>query len=104
MILVSFYGCNNDDDSMKTEVLFYWNQTKCADPWNTGENESNEQTEIAVKDYLESQNVSIQYLDFDTYSPLDVYCESCGCGTGQRIIVEVSDSDIPRMEELKFYR
>jgi hypothetical protein len=35
-ILVSFYGCNNHD-SIGSEVLFYWNQTRCADPWNTVE-------------------------------------------------------------------
>ena len=104
LILFSFYGCDKNDESMENKVLFYWNQTKCADPWNTGENDSNEQTKIAVKEYLENENIGIQNLDFDTNSPLDVLCESCGCGTGQRIIVKVSNSDISKMEELNFYQ
>jgi len=104
LILVSFYGCNNDDDSVETEVLFYWNQTKCADPWNTGENDSNSETEIAVTVYLESEEVSILNMTFDTNSPLDIYCEACICGTGQRIIVEVSNSDTSKMEALNFYQ
>lgn len=104
LILFSIYGCNNDDDSPKNEIRFYWNQTKCADPWNTGENNSNGETEIAIKAYLENENVVVRDLDFDNNSPLATDCESCGCGTGQRIIVDVKDSDISKMEELEFYQ
>mgnify|MGYP003510914229 CR=1 FL=1 len=104
LFLLLTYSCNKDDDSSKKENQFYWNQTKCADPWNTGENDSNEETKIAVKTYLLSNNISVLNLDFDTKSPLDIYCESCGCGTGQRIIVEVKNSDIVKMEELNFYQ
>jgi hypothetical protein len=104
LILISIYGCINNDGSTKNETRFYWNQTKCADPWNTGENDPNEETEIAVKTYLENENVSIQKLDFDNNSPLSTICESCGCGTGQRIIVDVTDSDISKMTALNFYQ
>lgn len=104
LILFSLYSCSNNDDSPKDEIRFYWNQTQCADPWNTGQNSTNEETEIAVKVYLENQNVNVQNLGFDTNSPLATDCESCGCGTGQRIIVDVEDSDIPKMEELEFYQ
>ncbi|MGB3150127.1 MAG: hypothetical protein WBB27_05640 [Maribacter sp.] len=104
LILLLFNGCNSDGNSMETDALFYWNQTKCADPWNTGENDSNDESEIAVKEYLESENVIIQNLGFDTNSPLDISCESCGCGTGQRIIIEVFNSDISKMKELDFYQ
>ena len=104
LILLSVYSCKNDDDSPKNETRFYWNQTKSGDPWNTGENDPNEETEIAVKAYLENENVSVQNLGFDTNSPLSTICESCGCGTGQRIIVDVLDSDISKMIELDFYQ
>lgn len=104
LIIGAFSGCSNDDDASKTEALFYWNQTKCADPWNTGENDSNEETEIAVRTFLENENVGVENLNFDSKSPLDKFCESCGCGTGQRIVVEVSNSDISKMEELGFYQ
>ena len=104
LLLLFNYSCNKDDDSSKKENQFYWNQTKCADPWNTGQNNSNEETKIAVKTYLLNNNINVLNLDFDTNSPLDIYCESCACGTGQRIIVEVKDSDIHKMDELDFYR
>ncbi|GGX01192.1 hypothetical protein [Salegentibacter mishustinae] len=104
LISLSLYSCSDDDDSPQDESIFYWNQTKCADPWNTGENSTNEETEIAVKTYLENENISVQKLEFDTRSPLATDCESCGCGTGQRIIVDVEDSDISKMKELEFYQ
>lgn len=104
LILLLTFGCGSDDISLRNEIRFYWNQTKCADPWNTGENDSNEQTEIAVKLYLENENVNVENVGFDTGSPLASDCESCGCGTGQRIVVDVLSVDISKMEELEFYR
>ena len=104
--LISFalYSCSDDDDSPQDESIFYWNQTKCADPWNTGENSTNEETEAAVKAYLENENINVQNLRFDNKSPLAEDCEACDCGTGQRIIVDVEDSDISKMKELEFYQ
>ena len=104
LILFSLYSCSNADDSPKDENSFYWNQTACGDPWNTGQNNTNEETEIAVKAYLKNKNVNVRNLKFDTNSPLPTDCFSCGCGTGQRINVDVEDSDIPKMEELEFYQ
>ena len=86
------------------ETLLFWNQTKCADPWNTGENSSNTETENAVTQYLDIENVIVISLSFDNNSPLSTDCESCNCGTGQRIIVEVNNNDISEMENLGFYR
>jgi hypothetical protein len=104
LLLLIAFACNNDDDSNGNETSFFWNQTKCADPWNTGENNSNGETEIAVTEYLESENITILSLNFDNDSPLATDCEACDCGTGQRIIVNVNDSDISKMEELEFYQ
>ena len=104
LVLLLTFSCNNDDDSNGNETLFFWNQTKCADPWNTGENSTNADTENAVREYLEIENITVINLNFDNNSPLATDCESCGCGTGQRIIVEVNNSDASKMEELEFYQ
>lgn len=103
LLLLSVYGCNTDD-SIVNQQRFYWNQTKCADPWSTGENNSNTETEIAVTKYLQNEDVNILTLSFDTNSPLASDCESCGCGTGQRIIVNVKDAYVAKMKELNFYQ
>jgi len=104
LLLLITYGCNNEDDSNGDEKMLLWNQTKCSDPWNTGANDSNEETEIAVIAYLESRKVTVLNLAFDTNSPLDTACEACTCGTGQRIIVDVKNLDVSKMEELGFYQ
>lgn len=104
LISLSIYSCSDDDDSPQDESRFYWNQTKCADPWNTGENSTNEETEIAVSTYLKNEGISVQSTQFDNKSPLATDCESCGCGTGQRIIVDVEDSNISKMKDLEFYQ
>lgn len=104
LLLITTFGCNSDDDSSNNNIPFYWNQTKCADPWDTGENDPNEETKNAVKVYLENENIIVKNLNFDNKSPLDTLCESCACGTGQRIIVEVIDSDSAKMEAIGFYK
>lgn len=93
-------SCDKNEDLN----LFYWNQTKCADPWNTGENASNEETKVAVIAFLENENITVFNVDFDKKSPLDNGCKSCGCGTGQRIIVSVEDKDKNAMNDLSFYQ
>lgn len=57
-----------------------------------------------MTEYLQNENVDILNLSFDTISPLATDCESCGCGTGQRIVVNVKDSDVSKMVELEFYQ
>jgi len=104
LLFLVTYSCSSDDDSNDSETIFFWNQTGCGDPWNTGGNNSNEETEVALIEYLGSENINVISLNFDNNSPLDVGCESCGCGTGQRIVVGVSALDIPQMENLGFYR
>ena len=103
MIIIFLLGCSKDD-TLNEDVLFYWNQTGCADPWNTGQNNTNSETEMAVLAYLENENIVVNAIYFDNNSPLDTGCESCGCGTGLRIIVEVNETYISEMEELGFYQ
>ncbi|MFC4221243.1 hypothetical protein [Flagellimonas marina] len=106
LIYLWIVGCQKGDSngSENESVQFFWNQSKCADPWNTGENDSHEETKKVLTAYLEAKNISVQKLDFETDSYPDVSCESCNCSTGQIIKVEVTDSDISNMEELGFYR
>ncbi len=83
--------CDNDDGE---QDIFYWEQTKCADPWGTGENDSNQVTFSELENFLEENGIEVLEITFDNDSTLDTFCESCGCGTGQRIIVTVAESDV----------
>ncbi|MGB5819575.1 MAG: hypothetical protein WBG90_08825 [Saonia sp.] len=100
ILMIVLISCDKDDENNR----FYWNQTKCADPWNTGENDSNEQTSIAISDFLEKEQITVLNLNFDSQSPLDSLCESCSCGTGQRIIIDVENADASKMKDLDFYQ
>lgn len=94
-------SCNDRDDGPLFE--FAWDQTKCADPWGTGENSSNAETENALSIYLEQNGVSIENIEFINDSELDSACESCGCGTGQRIIITITEEYISQTQSLGFY-
>ncbi len=100
-------SCKKGDDPDKkdqNEYLYFWDQTKCSDPWGTGENNSNEETSLAVTDFLESEGITVIEVRFDVNSTLDTYCESCGCGTGQRVIVSVAEEDQNRMNRYNFHQ
>lgn len=100
LIGLMLVSCDREDNVSR----FYWNQTKCADPWNTGENDTDQRTREAVFSFLENEGVSVIEVDYDNKSPLDSLCESCACGTGLRVIVDVTEDDEDIMEDLGFYR
>ena len=102
VLLVLIQSCATDAVDVDPTV-FYWDQTKCADPWETTENDSNEVTEIALKDYLENNDVSVQNIEFEQ-SILPEQCEACNCVTGQRIVVDVNLTSIAKMGNLGFYQ
>jgi len=93
-------GCSGDSSS-NLSVLFYWDQTGCSDPWETGPNDTNSETEIAIMAYLETNGIKIRRIYFDKNPSPDV-CEACFCTTELRIVVEVSKTHISKMEELGF--
>lgn len=83
-------SCDNDID----QNLFYWNQTKCSDPWNTGENDSNKITDTALRKYFDDLNVNILEVNFKNISQEgENSCDACSCSSGIRIIINIPDSD-----------
>ena len=97
LILVS---CDKEEEGNQ----FYWEQTQCADPWGTGGNDLNSDTVIALIDFLDDNGITALDIKFDSNSTLDVLCESCGCGTGQRILIVVPGSDKEEIENLGFVK
>lgn len=104
MTIISVWSCDQDIDKNEAQIDFYWDQTKCSDPWGTGENDSNLETEAALMGYLKNEGIGVIDIEFNNNSELDPGCESCGCGTGQRIIISVNEEDESKMVELKFIR
>ena len=80
----------------------YWDQTKCADPWHTTQNSTNNATIDSLESYLLRQDVSIYDISFNNESVLAINCKSCGCGTGQRIIVTCMAVDTGKLKNIGF--
>ena len=78
VVALIFVSCDKDEEGNQ----FYWEQSKCADPWGTGENDLNSDTTIALKEFLDDNGITALNIKFDNNSTLDILCESCGCGTG----------------------
>jgi len=93
-------SCDNENiDSFST---FYWNQTKCADPWGTGQNDSNLNTSSALKEFLEEKGINVLKISFEDISNGDLTCDSCGCTTGIRIFVNIAEKDKDKLKKLGF--
>lgn len=65
LLLIS---CDTEDDLSH----YYWDQTKCSDPWNTGENDANEITREAVTTFLKTNGISMER-DEDKMEELGFY-------------------------------
>ncbi|PIE99917.1 MAG: hypothetical protein CR994_08720 [Maribacter sp.] len=97
-------SCEDNDDSTVNGVEFYWEQTKCLDPWNTNESHSDSTVRSALTGYLKENGVSkIETIDFEnTLSQGELTCDACNCPTGIRIILKVPANESEKIEELGF--
>ena len=78
MTIISIWSCDQDIVKNEAQIDFYWDQTKCSDPWGTGENDSNLETEAALMEYLKNEGIEAIDIEFNNNSELDPGCESCG--------------------------
>jgi len=95
LLLVS---CSKEDNTLS----FYWEQTLCADPWGGNGSSPSLETEAAVRNFLEDQNIEVEDISVDDSSKLDVTCLACTCLNGVRIIVQVKSQYSEDMLALKF--
>ena len=102
IVPVSMSCSDNDDDD---QVLFLWNQTGCADPWDTGPSNSNEDTTKAIESYLSENGVgNVRSVSFEFDDSLATGCLACSCTTGTVIYVETTVTNSSKMETLGFVR
>jgi len=96
-------SCSSDDN--EDLVLFLWNQTGCADPWNTGPSDSNKDTSEAIVTYLSENGVDVaSIIRFVFDESIATGCLACNCTTGTVIYVETTATNSSRMEALGFTR
>ena len=106
LFFLTLTNCAHNDDLVineNQEGLFYWDQTLCADPWGTGEQDSDSETAIALRNYLKDNDVEVIDLGFKNIKEEGVLtCQSCQCFTWSRIIVQTNEEHYSKIEELGF--
>lgn len=106
LILISAsVSCETSENTnVDNGIGYYWEQTKCSDPWGTTEADSNSVVISALKNYLNDNGVpKVEVIDFDnTLSDGEITCDACHCPTGVRIIMEVPGNQSGKMEGLGF--
>jgi uncharacterized membrane protein len=96
--LLTVYTCQKE----KNAEDYYWVETKCANPWNTGENSSDSEVENAVIEYLENENIKVFNISINHENNLIELCKACNCNSGRRIIVSVDNEN--KIKEIGFKR
>ncbi|MEB2780057.1 hypothetical protein U3A58_06610 [Algoriphagus sp. C2-6-M1] len=81
---------------------FYWDQTGCTDPWNTNSNDSDEETQQAVEDYLKGEDIRGAKVISITSDGVQQSCEACFCTNGTRINLTVPINQKSKMIALGF--
>lgn len=99
---LSLCSYKDDENMVGVETRVYWDQSKCADPWKTGESHTNLQTTAALKAFLAEKDITVLTVIYEGPVPGLITCDSCGCGTGVRILVGCMADDVSKLEDLGF--
>ncbi len=93
-LFLAFFISISSCDHEINQGIYYWDQTKCSDPWNTGENDSDAKTATALRTYFDSLDIHVLEVNFESL-PNDgkVSCDACHCLSGMRILISIPDSD-----------
>lgn len=87
----------------KTQTTFYWDETGCSDPWldfYSTDSCSQEVQNIAIRDYLLSENIELISLSHKYDSSKAEFCFACHCKTGKVFELIVPKNDKRKMKRL----
>lgn len=90
LISISFLNCDSTDSS--TSTWFDYQETQCADAWQTGIGSPSADVENAVINYLDGLGVNVQDVTIDN-SGLPEVCLACSCLSGRVISVKADAGD-----------
>lgn len=52
-LLLLFLQSCQEENTPSNQLQFYWDQTSCADPWNTNSNNSDKEIQQSIKNFPE---------------------------------------------------
>ena len=102
---ITIPNCCSHYDSVniaKNLTAYTWVQTKCSDPWHTGEGHTDEQTVDSLCLYLGEMDIVPGHITITYHPELSEDCEACICQTGNIILVYVPTDDSATMSGLGF--
>ncbi len=101
LFLIAIVSCDSEKDL--DQNLFFYDQTKCLDAWDTGANDSNSETSKALKKYLKDLGVDVLKVELEDLSQIgDITCDACSCTTGVRITISITESDNQKVIDVGF--
>lgn len=86
----------------KNQELFFWNQTQCAEPWETLLSDSESKIKSAIINYLSDEDIKVDNVEFEFDENFEHFCQACSCTTGTKIIVTIPEGNSVKMEGLGF--
>lgn len=92
-----FVSCDKENN----EILFYWDETGCADPWAITSEVDQDRTET-LKDYLEEQGIRVLEVQVQFMESIQEDCFACSCKTGNRFIIRIVAADTDKILALGF--
>ncbi|MEM7162637.1 MAG: hypothetical protein AAF487_09395 [Bacteroidota bacterium] len=96
--ILMFCACQKE----KKAEDYFWIESKCANPWNTGESNTSAEVQNTVIAFLENENIEVFDIYISEEQDLIQTCEACTCTTGRRIVVSVDKKK--KIEDLGFMK
>jgi hypothetical protein len=90
VVLVTAFTCRKNDQTEDQYATFYYKQTQCADPWQTGSTDN--ATLSNVSKYLTAQGLYVASMQIKT-DDVGAVCLACQCKTGKTIYISSYDTD-----------
>jgi len=96
--ITTFFSCTKPVN----EAMFLWNQTQCAEPWETILSDSKSKVRKAITKFLRDEDIKVFNIQFESDKGLKEHLTVCTATTGTKIIITVEEDSNIRMEELGF--
>jgi len=89
-IMLSCTSCDNN--STDDYTWYFYNETQCADPWQTGIGSPTQDIETAVGNYLDGLDINYDAINVDTSGTPEI-CLACSCLSGRIINVKADPAN-----------
>lgn len=104
-IITTLFFCVTSFSSCTKNVngeIFFWNQTQCAEPWETILSDSKSKIKLAITKFLADEEIEVSQITFEFDKSRESQLTVCTGTTGTKIIITVEEGNSIKMEELGF--